>query len=202
VDEIIRVERQTVRFFDGLEVDGYRLPSGEFRVGLTGASLVLGYKENWLRRVLGRGGTALNALRGLGFTEQLAEVVHETVRGAREVRTIGLRDFNRLMAYAVADGKKAALALQLALTLGGAQRFFCRCLWGTASDDRGKTPAVLRNLCRYHQPGGLAEDGSGGHPAAGAAWRRTPFALGPVECFTRGVVVTQVLIGKELICFN
>ncbi len=81
MDEIIRVERQTVRFFDGLEVDGYRLPSGEFRVGLTGASLVLGYKENWLRRVLGRGGTALNALRGLGFTEQLAEVVRETFRG-------------------------------------------------------------------------------------------------------------------------
>jgi hypothetical protein len=93
VDEIIRVERQTVRFFDGLEVDGYRLPSGEFCVGLTGASLVLGYKENWLRRVLGRGGTALNALRGLGFTEQLAEVVHETVRGDREVRTIGRSGF-------------------------------------------------------------------------------------------------------------
>ena len=124
MDEIIRVERQTVRFFDGLEVDGYRLPSGEFRVGLTGASLVLGYKENWLRRVLGRGGTALNALRGLGFTEQLAEVVHETVRGDREVRTIGLRDFNRLIAYAVADGKKAALALQLALTEVALNDFF------------------------------------------------------------------------------
>ncbi|WP_332949924.1 MULTISPECIES: hypothetical protein [unclassified Microcoleus] len=120
MDEIIRVECQTVRFFDGLEVDGYRLPSGEFRVGLTGASLVLGYKENWLRRVLGRSGTALNALRGLGFTEKIEEVVRETPRGDRSVRTIGLRDFNRLIAYAVADGKKAALALQLALTPGSA----------------------------------------------------------------------------------
>ena len=124
MEETIRVERQTVRFFDGLEVDGYRLPSGEFRVGLTGASLVLGYKENWLRRVLGRSGTALNALRGLGFTEQIEELVHETPRGDREVRTIGLRDFNRLIAYAVADGKKAALALQLALTEVALNDFF------------------------------------------------------------------------------
>ena len=42
-NEPIRAERATVRFFDGLEVDGYRMPNGEFRVGLTGASLVLGY---------------------------------------------------------------------------------------------------------------------------------------------------------------
>ena len=49
-NEPIRAERATVRFFDGLEVDGYRMPNGEFRVGLTGASLVLGYGENWLSR--------------------------------------------------------------------------------------------------------------------------------------------------------
>jgi len=124
VDEIIRVECQTVRFFDGLEVDGYRLPNGEFRVGLTGANLVLGYKENWLRRILSRGGTALNALRGFGFTEQIEEVVRETVRGDRFVRTLGLRDFNRLIACTVADGKKAALALQLALTEVALNDFF------------------------------------------------------------------------------
>jgi hypothetical protein len=62
---------------------------------------MLGYGENWLRRVLGRGGTALKALRGLGFTEQIEEVVRESERGARVVRTIGLRDFNRLIACKV-----------------------------------------------------------------------------------------------------
>lgn len=101
MEEVFRVESQTVRFFDGLEVDGYRLPDGEFRVGLTGASRMLGYGENWLRRVLDRGGTALKALRGLGFTEQIEEVVRESERGARVVRTIGLRDFNRLIACKV-----------------------------------------------------------------------------------------------------
>ena len=115
--EPIRAERETVTFFDGLRVDGYRMPDGEFRVGLTGASIVLGYSENWLSRLLDREtGTSLKALRGLGFTEETQKVVSETRRGNREAQTISLRDFNRLISYAVFDGKKAALALQLALT--------------------------------------------------------------------------------------
>jgi len=44
----IRAERATVEFFDGLSVDGYRMPNGEFRVGLAGASRTLGYEREWL----------------------------------------------------------------------------------------------------------------------------------------------------------
>ncbi len=61
---------------------------------------------------------------GLGFSENLQKVVTETLRGDREARTLGLRDFNRLIAYAVSDGKKAALALQLALTEVALNDFF------------------------------------------------------------------------------
>lgn len=123
--EPIRAERATVTFFDGLRVDGYRLPNGEFRVGITGASVVLGYSDNWLQRVLGReSGRSIKALRGLGFTEELQKVVGETDRGDREAQTISLRDFNRLISYAVFDGKKAALALQLALTEVALNDFF------------------------------------------------------------------------------
>lgn len=123
--EPIRVERAKVVFFDGLEVDGYRLPNGEFRVGITGASLILGYSDNWLQRVIGREtGRSIKALRGLGFTEELQKVVGETERGDREAQTISLRDFNRLIAYAVFDGKKAALAIQLALTESALNDFF------------------------------------------------------------------------------
>lgn len=123
--EIIRAERQTVTFFDGLQVDGYRMPDGEFRVGITGASTVLGYSENWLQRVLNReSGRSIKSLRGLGFTEEIQKVVSETSRGDREAQTIGLRDFNRLISYAVFDGKKAALALQLALTEVALNDFF------------------------------------------------------------------------------
>jgi len=123
--EPIKAERQSVTFFDGLQVDGYRMPSGEFRVGITGASVVLGYSENWLSRLMGREtGTSIKALRGLGFTEETQKVVSETSRGNREAQTISLRDFNRLISYAVFDGKKAALALQLALTEVALNDFF------------------------------------------------------------------------------
>jgi len=34
----IKAEHRTVVFFDGLDVDGYRMPNGEFRVGLARAN--------------------------------------------------------------------------------------------------------------------------------------------------------------------
>jgi len=119
--EPIRAERATVTFFDGLQVDGYQMPDGEFRVGMTGASEVLGYGRNWLGRVLERGGNTLKTLRGLGFTEEIQKVV---TNSGRPPETISLRDFNRLISYAVFDGKKAALALQLALTEVALNDFF------------------------------------------------------------------------------
>lgn len=123
--EPIRARRATVVFFNGLEVDGYQMPSGEFRVGVIGASIVLGYNENWLSRLMNREtGRSIKTLRGLGFTEEIQKVVTETSRGDREAQTIGLRDFNRLISYAVFDGKKAALALQLALTEVALNDFF------------------------------------------------------------------------------
>lgn len=120
-DEIIRAESATVTFFDGLTVDGYKMPNGEFRVGLTGASEVLGYRKNWLGRVLERGGDTLKALQGLGFTEEIQKVV---TKSGRPPETISLRDFNRLISYATFDGKRPALALQLALTEVALNDFF------------------------------------------------------------------------------
>lgn len=119
--EPIRAERETVIFFDGLKVDGYRMPNGDFRVGVAGASEVLGYGREWLGRVLDRGGNTLKALQGLGFTEEIQKVA---TNSGRPPETISLRDFNRLISYAVFDGKKAALALQLALTEMSLNDFF------------------------------------------------------------------------------
>ena len=133
----IRAERETVKFFDGLEVDGYRMPNGEFRVGLTGASEVLGFERNWLGRVLERGGNTLKALQGIGFTEETQKVV---TKSGRPPETISLRDFNRLISYAVFDGKKAALALQLALTELSLTDFF--------KDAFGETPLTIEEKRR------------------------------------------------------
>jgi hypothetical protein len=132
MEEPTRAERETVPFFDGLTVDGYRMPDGEFRVGIAGAGEVLGYERNWLGRVLERGGNTLKALQGLGFTEETQKVV---TKSGRPPETISLRDFNRLIAYAVFDQKKAALALQLALTELSLTDFF--------RDAFGETPLSI-----------------------------------------------------------
>lgn len=121
----IRAQRETVTFFNGLEVDGYRMPDSEFRVGITSACRVLGYPDNWLFLALqGRSRKRLKTLQGLGFTEETKQIVSETSRGDRVAETISLRDFNRLISYAVFDGRKAALALQLALTEVALNDFF------------------------------------------------------------------------------
>ena len=113
----IRAERATIEFCDGLSVDGYRMPNGEFRVGVASTGLALGYPKNWLGRILdGESRNRNKVLQGLGFTRQIEKVVTNTSRGEREAGTISLKDFNRLIVYAVSDGKKPALSLQMALT--------------------------------------------------------------------------------------
>ena len=126
---VTRAERRTVTFFDGLEVDGYMMPNGKFRVGITGASKVVGYSSNWLGRVMSRGGNTVKALQGLGFTEKIEKVVTRSIRGGGgEAQTISLEDFNRLIVYAISDeenqNKQAALALQLSLTQVALNDFF------------------------------------------------------------------------------
>lgn len=129
--EPIRAERAKVQFFEGLTVDGYRMPNGEFRVGITSACEVLGYPGNWLYRALsGEIRKRIEGLRELGFTEETVGIVSETIRGDREAETIGLRDFNRLISYAVFDKKRAALALQLALTEVALNDFFVEAFGG------------------------------------------------------------------------
>ncbi len=121
----IRAERRPVPFFEGLEVEGYRMPNGSYRVGIEGASLVIGYARNWLGRVLSRGGSTAKTLRGIGFTEEIEEVVAQSKQGNDIIAgTLSLHDFNLLIAYGVSKGKRAALALQLSLTKLALTDFF------------------------------------------------------------------------------
>lgn len=116
--EPIKAERVTVKFFEGLEVEGYKMPDGEFRVGLSGASRVLGYSTRWLARVVsGESRRTAQALQGLGFTENVEKVVAQSNQGNPfEDRTISLSDFNSCIIYAVQNKKKAAIALSQAFT--------------------------------------------------------------------------------------
>ncbi|MDJ0577977.1 MAG: hypothetical protein QNJ65_22810 [Xenococcaceae cyanobacterium MO_234.B1] len=48
----IKAIRAKIVFCEGLEVDGYQMPNGEYRVGLSSASKANGYSEEWLRQAL------------------------------------------------------------------------------------------------------------------------------------------------------
>jgi hypothetical protein len=115
-DEMIRAERATVEFFDGLSVDGYRMPNGEFRVGITTASVVAGFAENYLRRLLSDGGTRLQPLLDNGFSGITFPQVRVTKTGEREERAITLKDFIRLLRYADKQGRQSAGAILDALS--------------------------------------------------------------------------------------
>ena len=78
-----------------------------------------------LGRVVGRDGNTVKTLRGIGFTEKIEEVATQSIRGGgARIKTISIDDFNRLIVYAVGDGKKAALALQLSLSKLALNDFF------------------------------------------------------------------------------
>ena len=135
--EPVRSQRATVKFIEGLTVDGYRMPDGEFRVGVRGASVVVGYAQNWLYRTLTKkNGRTFKALQGLGFDAYtIPSEVSRPQGGTATVETISLDDFNRLIAYATSKGKKAALALQLSLTKLALNDFF--------RDAFGETPLSI-----------------------------------------------------------
>jgi hypothetical protein len=112
-----KAERATVRFFDGLSIDGYMMPDGSFRVSMSGASVLLGFSKEWLGRAISRGGNSVKALQGLGFSGQIEKVATQSIRGGgSEAQTISLKDFQRILLYGVQSGKPQAIALQMALS--------------------------------------------------------------------------------------
>jgi hypothetical protein len=126
MEELIRAERATVIFFDGLTVDGYRMPNGEFRVGIEGASKVLGFAENWLYRTLTKSGNrTLKTLCGWGFDAYMINALIDRPQGGTtKVDTISLDAFNICIVYGVQSNRKASIALQLSLTKMSLVDFF------------------------------------------------------------------------------
>ncbi|MGL5059098.1 MAG: hypothetical protein ACRC62_03870 [Microcoleus sp.] len=110
--KIVRYEAATVEFCVGITVDGYKMPDGEFRVGLTGAAVALGYSESWARKLFSRGVTQHKALTGLGFSGNIHELV---TKEHQSPKTISLEDFSYLTLFAATQGKAKAIAISKAL---------------------------------------------------------------------------------------
>lgn len=126
INTTIKAKRATVSFGKDIEVDGYQMPDGEFRVGKVGTSLALGFSKGWLTQVHTRGGKTLKTLQELGYTGSHLEgtVDRERIRGSSDIDTISLDDFALLILYGASQGKKPAIALQLSLTKMSLSDFF------------------------------------------------------------------------------
>lgn len=110
-----KIRSATVRFCDGLKVDGYELPDGSYWVSITSSSEILGYSKEWLGRSISRGGNTFKALQGRGFSGDVSEVTTPSLGGNQKSKLISLKDFNRLILFAASKGKTEAVALADAL---------------------------------------------------------------------------------------
>jgi len=73
MNNIIRAERATVKFCEGVEVDGYLLPDGEFRVGKVGAAIAVGYGKDWVGQLKGK---PLKALQDKGQNDCFFDIIY------------------------------------------------------------------------------------------------------------------------------
>ncbi|WP_313657923.1 hypothetical protein [Planktothrix agardhii] len=108
----IKAQRAIIEYVEGITVDGYMMPDGEFRIGMVGASLALGYAENWLYRLTTREGKALEALQGMGFSNEFVSIECDAINGGGHyAQTISTIDFDILTAFAASEGKRDAMRL-------------------------------------------------------------------------------------------
>jgi len=132
----IKAQKMTVTFCEGVEIEAYVMPSGEYRYNLSGASQLVGKSENWLRRLLkpqldgtalepnhskalsavdALSGTVLESLLALGFSCDLQQVhVQRPQKGWAKPWTVSLDDLDCIIEYGVRQGWKEAIALSSA----------------------------------------------------------------------------------------
>ncbi len=117
ISPIIRAKRAVVKFCDGIQVEGYLLPSGEYRVGKASIASALGYSKDWVRRVISGVASGKSketkTLMGWGFSGVASQVEVPSPTNAKYVPadTLSLKDFRCLVRLADRKGKKEASAL-------------------------------------------------------------------------------------------
>lgn len=112
----------TVQFFR----DRPRKPNGEFRAGITGVSVLLGYKKDWFLTLPSKAPKKLRALEKGDFrhTPETVFIQRQGRGGATKAQTIGIKDLTALITFEALSGNKRAIALQAAFTLGGLDALF------------------------------------------------------------------------------
>lgn len=119
--ESIKAVTATIQLSDALPLDGYMMPDGEFRAGIVGTSVLLGYQRDWFLVLPSKAPNKLKALQEAGFRydPQSVSIQRQGRGGATKAQTISLRELTTLIAIESLAGNKRAIALQSAFTLEG-----------------------------------------------------------------------------------
>jgi len=120
----IKAQRKTIKFCPSVDVEGFLLPDGEFRVGKSSASLALGYQKDYLSRLPKKSEKQFKALLGEGYADSPVSVEVDIERGSVRSETISLNDFEAFIFFSAYRGKKEAIAIQRAITRTGLEDWF------------------------------------------------------------------------------
>ncbi len=122
---VSKSQRSTIKFGSTIQVDGYLMPNGEFRVGIASASISVGYAKNYLGRLADSAPKQLEALQLAGYTGLLESATLDMIGGGgASAETISLADYRELIIFASEKGKKPAQALNRALMQVSLDDFF------------------------------------------------------------------------------
>ena len=125
-NELIKAVVATVRLSDTLAIDGYLMPNEEFRAGIVGTSILLGYQRDWFLVLPSKAPKKLKALQAEGFRySPLSVAIQRQGRGgATKAQTISLKELTLIIAVEANTGNKRAIAIQSAFTLEGVESRF------------------------------------------------------------------------------
>jgi hypothetical protein len=109
--DIIRAIRADLQLTENISVDCYQYPNGTKRIGITGASLAIGYNRTWLGKIINEKASVFCLLQKMGFTGIITKTQCLNTRGASVVFTLSQDDFDVLIRYAAIKGKPNAMAI-------------------------------------------------------------------------------------------
>jgi hypothetical protein len=147
---VIKAKRASVKFGGIIEVDGYLMPSGEFRVGITGASESVGFSKEYLTALAKKSPRQLEALQSKGFTGLAETVQLERISGGGgSAKTISLDDYKKLILFAAYKGNPKAQALNEALLTVSLEDFF-RTAFAIPLMSMAEKKAVVEKIIQSH----------------------------------------------------
>lgn len=147
---VIKAKRASVKLGSQIEVDGYLMPDGEIRVGVSSASLSVGFGKSYLSEIEGKSPNQFKALQSNGFTGSRIPAEVDNARGSSRVETISLDDYMELIVFASEKGKKPAQALSRAMLRVSLSDFFRTAFAIPLMTMAEKKIEVDRIICSYY----------------------------------------------------